>query len=518
MSVPREIELKLELDPSAAGGIRHRVSAVLGPVGEATRRLTSVYYDTPKNGLRRRGLSLRVRQDGERRIQTLKADGATSAGLFDRPEWESEVADAGPDPSLFADQQAGRALGSRGPFGPIFETSIDRTTWIVEEGASRIEVVVDEGTVSAGDAVSRMAEAELELKQGSPADLFRVARRLAEAGPLRIGVRSKSERGYALLDGKPLQAVKAGAVALNRKMNAGSAFQVVARACISHFRLNETGLVETRAPEPLHQARVGMRRLRSALSLFKDVVADEEVEGIRRELRKLSRLLGEARNLDVYRDRVLGAEREREADEPGLAEFEAQIEADRERAYDRVVRKLGSKRFRTFMIDLVTWIEAGPWLAGDDVAEVRDENVWTFAAAVLDRRRRKVRKKGRRLNHLDPAARHLVRIEAKKLRYASEFFAALVKGGKAKRRHKEFIAALEELQTCLGDLNDIQTGHEMVEKLARAARGAVVGAEVPHFLFAAGHAAGEQNSREAALLTSATKAHRSFVDAKPFWS
>lgn len=511
MGDPREIELKFEVDPAKVAGLRRRVARAFALGVGTPRPLVSVYYDTGKHALRRRGLSFRVRQDGERRLQTLKAAAGAGAGLFDRAEWECEVEGGEPDPALFDDARASRLLRTRGGLAPVFETRIERTAWLVAIGSSEIELSIDDGEVTAGSAARRVAEIELELKHGAAADLFEAARRLAEIASIRIGVLSKSERGYGLLEGASPASFKAGPVPLTRDVSAGAAFQAVARSCLRHFRLNEAPLVEGRAEEALHQARVAMRRLRSALSLFRDVVADEEVDGLKRRLRSLSALLGVARNLDVYTERVLEAELARDPAEPGIADLAATLGADRERAYDRVVRRLASKAFGRFMVDLSAWIEAGPWLSRE-ASSGRDDPAWTFAKAVLDRRRRRVRKAGRHLERQSPEARHQVRIDAKKLRYASEFFAGLVRGRKRRRRHAAFVSALERLQACLGELNDIETGHALAESLARSAPTAT-----PLLLFAAGHAAGGQDGREAALVASAVEAHAAFSDAKTFW-
>lgn len=516
MSVQRETELKLELEPAAVASFRREAGAALGSADTSVKHLNSVYYDTRKHALRRRGLSLRVRREGERRVQTLKADGQVGAGMFARPEWEKELTDGEAGPVPFDDQEASAKIGRLDRLAPVFETQVERTAWIVEEGSSTIEIALDEGTVARGEAKGAIAEVELELKRGSPADLFEFARRLADRNRLRLAVQSKSERGYDLLEAEPARSFRSEPVALTRSLNAVQAFQAVARSCVRQFRLNETALVQTRAPEALHQARVAVRRFRSALTLFSDVIADKTVDRVKGELRSLATLLGEARDIDVYRARVGKEQLDRELAEPGPTELLARLEAERERAYDAVLRKLGSKRFRMFMIDLTAWIETGPWLTRDDLADAREESVRTFAASVLDRRWRKVRKKGRRLDKVDEVARHEVRIDTKKLRYASEFFAGLVRGAKAKRRQKRLISACEEVQARLGELNDMATGAVMAKRLSRIGEpiseaGPLV-EPVPQTPDGAG-----QDVKEGELLAAAVEAHQQLVKAKPFW-
>ena len=98
------------------------------------------------------------------------------------------------------------------------------------------------------------------------------------------------------------------------------------------------------------------------------------------------------------------------------------------------------------MLDLVAWSEAGSWREDPQRQAAREEPLETFAAEVLARRRRKIRKRGRDLAKLDVAAQHRIRIEAKKLRYATEFFASLAATKKARERHRIFLKSLEGLQ------------------------------------------------------------------------
>jgi inorganic triphosphatase YgiF len=461
---------------------------------------------------------LRVRSAGDRHIQTIKSGDGSGAGMFDRSEWETELESDEPDLSVATDTPVAELLGGkRKRLRPVFQTVIDRTTWQIKTDQSAIEIALDQGEVVANGTGRPISELELELKRGSAEDLFEIARSLDKKRPLRIGVLAKAERGYALAADEAPGSFKAGHVAIEPGMSTAAAFRAIARSCIRHFRLNEPILIERRSAEALHQSRVAIRRLRSALSLFKDVIADGELETVKVHLREISRELGEARNLDVYLGHAIRSEAEQDGSEPGLSEFISRLEEDRTKAYDQVTETLQSATFRQHMLGLLAWIEAGPWLAMDDPdrAALRDRPIERFASDILDQRRRKVKKTGRNLDKLDAEARHQVRIHAKKLRYASEFFAALVSGKKASRRRKRFIKALEHLQACLGDLNDIETGRSMTENLARSEGEA---SEPSSHLFAAGHVSGRQDARHAGLLTSAEQAYGALARAKPFWN
>ena len=499
----RERELKLELDAAAARDLRERRLKRLGAEAGGRQALSATYFDTKKRALQKRGLSLRLRTEGGRRIQTLKGPNE-GGGLFDRLEWSIEVSGDVPDLSGLAATPLHDLVSDerlQGRLRPVFTTEVERTTWRVRSETAEIELALDEGTLRAGDDTQTLAELELELKTGSPADLFKLARALGSAGAFRIGVRTKAERGYALAAGAAPAAVKAEPLTLPPGMTAADAFRAIVGRCVRHFRLNEPLVIEARSAEALHQARVALRRLRSALSLFKDIVADDDADKIKAGLRRIWRRLGEARDLDVV------LEAERRTAEAGRAELIERLGRDRDAAYDRVVATLGEGRFRRLMLDLVAWSEAGSWREDPQRQAAREEPLETFAAEVLARRRRKIRKRGRDLARLDVAAQHRIRIEAKKLRYATEFFASLAATKKARERHRVFLKSLEDLQEHLGRANDLATGERVVSRLPEVALAGLDAAPAPP---------DPARARDTAL-TAASAAFDDFARAKRFW-
>ncbi|GJE57125.1 CYTH and CHAD domain-containing protein [Methylobacterium thuringiense] len=526
MQTPREIELKLECDgPDLTALAGHP----LLQAGEATTGiLDTTYLDTPERDLHAAGLSLRLRREGERTIQTLKSAAPAAIGLFDRAEWEWDVAGPEPDLALLADTPAAAILAeAKSPdLTPLFRTMVERSRRPIRHGESRIVATLDVGRVETANGDVPLCEVELELDDGSPADLFALARTLSESAPLRLGVLSKGERGYALIADRLRKPSKAEPPALAEDILAGEAFAAIAKACLRHLRLNEDVFRHGRAPEALHQMRVALRRLRSAFTLFKPLLQhDETAQGLRETIKRVTEPFGTARNLDVFLGETLPAEIERRPDEPGLHDLKERLGAEREEAYAAVFAILDGAPWRGLLIDLVIWIEAGPWRAGKGVAG-RDRAARDFAATVLERLRRRVKKHGRHLARLEPEARHRVRIEAKKLRYGAEFFGPLFPEKKAAKRHKTFVGALSDLQDHLGALNDLSTAHEIAHRLVAARDGKGEdkvggGAEPPTgaALFAAGLTAAdaEADVHAGALLRKADAAHEALVDVRPFW-
>ncbi len=433
-----EIELKLELAAEAAKQLME-VPWLAGSSCSSQEQL-SIYYDTPKGLLRERGYSLRVRTVGDQFIQTVKSlDGG--AGLFDRGEWESGI--SGPEPDL--SELGSTPLGAIPLEGlqPIIRSEVTRTTCRLRPAGAEVEVAVDRGRMTAGDRGADISELEIELLRGEPDAAVALARRIAGEVPVRLGVMSKAERGFALADGKFGKVIKAEPVSLRADMIVAEGFATIVGACVRHFRLNELLVIEERRMEALHQCRVAMRRLRSALSLFRTAVADDRFEHIRDELRWFTNQLGDARNLDVYLQRDLSRKERRP------------LEEKREKAYDAVIAAMESQRFRQLMLDLIAWAALGDWrlhaTAGRELEPYISKRIDRLWAKVDD---------AEDLSRMDDEQRHRLRIEIKKLRYAVEFAAAL--HHHERERQKAFGKAVEDLQEALGHLNDAVVARTLV--------------------------------------------------------
>ncbi len=239
----------------------------------------------------------------------------------------------------------------------------------------------------------------------------------------------------------------------------GAAFRAVAQACLRHYRLNEIVLLEQRDADALHQARIALRRLRSALSLFRPTVRGKDYPGLREEIGWLAGQFGEARNLDV----LLAGEEGLRAEE---AVRERLLKAQA-KAYDRVEAALGSDRVRALMLNLSLWIEAGAWRFRDRA----NRDLAGLAADQLNRQWRRVKRQSEKLDKVAPEDRHRLRLDVKKLRYSAEFLAGLSAKKPKLARRERFVEALKDLQESLGDLNDAEAAQAITIKLAPGLRG-----------------------------------------------
>ena len=496
----QEIELKLEFDP-ADGALIEACLSRLQPQ-PLTQSLLSTYYDTPGFALRDAGIALRVRQKHDRFVQTIKAANGSGA-LFDRSEWEFEV--PGQDIDLAAARNTGLApLADAelvGALRPLFETRIQRVLYRVRKNGSDVEMALDWGEIATVKSHRQIAELELELKQGDKAELFHLARALADVVPLRLGVRSKAERGYELIEGMST-AEKARPVRVPAGVNSGEAFRIIARNCLRQVIANEAAMCEGRA-EALHQMRIGLRRLRAAISFFADVAADSEQDRIKAELKWITSELGLARDLDVLGAEIFLPLQKAHASDERVATAQRHFGARRAEAYATATAAIRSDRFRNAVLDVVEWVELGPWTRSE---ERQPQEIKRYAAKQLRRLRKIIKRKGANLGHMSVAQRHKLRIRAKRLRYALEFFAETFRGERQEERHAAMPDSLKALQEALGSLNDLARHDDL---LASAAQDGL-DESVTNALNAKG--AGRKK-----LLGDAEVAYKRFVEVRPFW-
>jgi triphosphatase len=505
-----ETELKFEVDPAAAERLARRLA--LARRGK-TVALRSIYFDTPDARLNAEGVALRIREEGGRYTQTVKTVGP-GLGL-ERGEWDAQVKGHRLDLAAAANTPLAKALnGGAALLRPAFETRVERRMRRLRYDGGLVEAALDRGVVDAGAHDEPILELELELKRGRVDALFGLARELAQVAPMNLSFASKAERGYALLDGEPLAPVRTSDPRLDRDDTAASAFKAIAGSALAQIAANARVLRHERRIEALHQLRVGARRLRSAISLFRPMLEDSQLAGIKGELKWLTRELDDARNLDVFIIESFRPAAKRHARSMGLSNLGRALITAQTRAYDRAEAALGSERCRVLMLETAAWIETGVWTASEDATR-RDRPIAVVARKILTRHHRKLRKAGKRLAELAPRPRHKLRIDAKKLRYACGFFSGLYSSKAEGKRLRRFVAVMEDLQDRLGALTDIEAADSLTAELATAA--ATRSDAAAKLAFAAGVIAGERQTGEAKAMRSAEKALARFAEAPRFW-
>ena len=475
MPPDREVELKFLCTPADLGAV-----LAAAPAGDdESRELISVYFDTAGLALQKAGVTLRVRESKGRRVQTLKRGDGLS-----REEHEAPIAGDQPDRELGPLKSY---LPEDEPLRPAFSVRVTRRQRTFRYQDAEIELALDQGEVTGGSGRSPICELELELKSGPPAALFTLARELSKAAPLYLSFDGKAARGQALVAGEALEARRSAQADIGKHATAAEAFQAVARNALGQIAANALVLRVGAGPEAVPQIRVAARRLRSTLAPFKNVVAGPGLDAAKADLKWLAGEFNDARNLDVFTDSLAAQASTMDAPPPGLEALTGALETARRDARARAAETAASERFRALMIDATAWMETGAWLDAAPSVPAR-----AFADQALRKRLQRVVRRGKGLRHADDEARHHLRIEGKKLRYAAEAFASLYPA----RRMAKFIGRVKALQDVLGELNDVAVSGPLLASLALE----------PDAAFAAGELVGLRLADKDRLIARAGKA------------
>ncbi|RKU03498.1 CHAD domain-containing protein [Burkholderia sp. Nafp2/4-1b] len=434
------------------------------------------------------------------------APGVVARELFDAEHAGIVVAAPSPEPTAAADlAKAAKATepaepakgtqpaepaeaagkGARVTPGPIDEAAIAaaaapaplrlvserrRGRWADDSGVV-VEMTLDDITLHGGTEPPRR---HVELRLAAPdwetvaartaalRALFAAARELSGAWPAFVQLTSVIDRACA---GEPAVTgpVKARLVDLTGIRTQRAALFALSGDIAAQWLGNEAGVLDRDDPEFVHQMRVALRRLRTLMRFFPRFADDQWKSTFGVDLRWLAGLLGTVRDWDVFSTESLPA---LIAADGGSADWNGTLDAARAQAMAARVelrQALHSARYARLTLGWLEWLGslALPPAAGDD-----DD------APSL---RRHATKRVRRLfghlyaspslTSLDTTARHQVRIDAKRLRYALEFFASLA----SRRTRTETIKTLARVQGVLGEANDAMVALHHLEQLAAPA-------------------------------------------------
>lgn len=239
---------------------------------------------------------------------------------------------------------------------------------------------------------------------------------------------------------------------VNASQTVSEAFATIMRHNLDYLLVWEDAAKNWDDIEGVHQFRVTVRRMRSALTLFRDAIPKERSRHWGDELRWMAGEMGLARDLDVFIDEGLGCI----ADNlplKGADKLMSLAKVSRARVYENIVRPmLESDRYRQFKQAFAQWIDERAWEQGEVKSKVKERlemNLVAYSRLLMDKQERKVLSAGSHVDQHSPQQMHRLRIECKKLRYAAEFFSPLFLGMDV------FIGHMRGLQDLLGKMNDI---------------------------------------------------------------
>ncbi|MGY8706321.1 CHAD domain-containing protein [Bradyrhizobium sp. 18BD] len=287
---------------------------------------------------------------------------------------------------------------------------------------------------------------------------------------------------------------------LSPGMACDTAFRIIARRHLDAVLAQHDGTCHG-DPEALHQIRIALTHLRTAIRFFSPMVDDGLRSQVWTELKWLNSQLGMVRDLDVAIDRVI-------AESGGELDVIAELQHWDERraeSHRLLARALQSARYRRLVEQTSSWIESGPWSTrrSKEAIRLRRCSLADHATAQLAEWETALLKKARKLHKLDVEKRHKLRLLNKRMTYSVESLQDLF-ADESLTKQKSVLKQLRKAQKSLGQLNDDARGQALAASLNDAAPEAGI-----RFL---------DRKRETKLLRTASKAYRKLDKAKPFRS
>jgi CHAD domain-containing protein len=449
-----EQELKLSVEGTFAPSFPSGRTEVAGVDELPSLDLRATYHDTPDLRLARNGVTLRCRsgeEDGPGWTLKLPVGDGIAEG---RDELHFEGG-AGKVP--VGAQDLVRALVRSEALVPVGQLHTQRRRWLLRDadGGELAELVDDRVSVmERGRVAARFREVEIEGRGVGRKTLEAIAGVLTSNGAVRTEqtpklVRALGERAAAPPDVAVLEAPRPGDPAAH-------AVRAAIAAGVRRMILNDprTRLGEV---EPLHQMRVGTRRLRSDLRTFRPLLDEEWAESLRVELKWLGGSLGAVRDLDVLLARL---RREGEDLSPRLHVLFEGLERRRDEARAALLEDLRSGRYMD-LLDRLVEAARDPRLS--DRAQRSSRKVLPALAA---RSWRKLDKAGRALSDdSSDEELHRVRVLTKRARYAAEAVAPAL-APKSGRKAKRFAKRAADVQDVLGELQDSVVAAQTIQDFA----------------------------------------------------
>src|SRR5690606_79619 len=145
-------------------------------------------------------------------------------------------------------------------------------------GDGEVELALDSGKVVAGEACTPIHEVEFELIEGPVAGLYDLAQLLFPTGPVHFSAMNKAARGYRLARGEtetPPRARHAGHLDHDATATVEMVARDIFRDCFAQIASNMALLATCDDPDVPHQLRIGLRRLRAAFFVFRDILGAE---------------------------------------------------------------------------------------------------------------------------------------------------------------------------------------------------------------------------------------------------
>ncbi|MCI4397426.1 MAG: CHAD domain-containing protein [Acidobacteria bacterium] len=457
--------MKMANEPRAAflAEPSRRLPSLLSALGRAGYRSSKpiplfaedIYFDTQNGAFYRAGARLRLRIVEGQRSWQLEIGGGE---FLEAPDVDGAFA-PGPLREAAAEIAKGRLLL------PQARVRSRGVTFVIEgfaESSFDAALLHETFAKPQGGWLEGRRALEITQRSGAPEEL------------LRLGTLLRGGPGLAETEGDALEAalsalglpLPGAPIPEALKVKPDDTVALAARKVLAQqaYRMwaNTQGTIDDLDPEFLHDLRVAARRARSALRLFAIALGPRRCESLHAEIGSMARLLGAVRDLDVFSERLQSRMERASAGAESRHWLEAYLKERRAEARDALVPALLSKRYEALLARAKRLASTPAPLRSRGLAALPAAKAASLFIGAASKR---VLKQGRAVAGApEPAQLHRLRILAKRLRYATEFFRPVLGDGAG-----EYLISLINLQDCLGAHQDAIAATAFLQEAARQA-------------------------------------------------
>ena len=407
--------------------------------------LAAQYFDTADQTLAKHCIAIRRRQENGEWKQTFKA--VNTAKALSRFELEFDIE---PPETTTLDldnykkdysaiyKKLKRALGLPLPtLELLFETKIQRLRVLQDVGSITVEIALDIGKIFKEQSSVDIFEIEFELKQGSIEDLIAFIQAWIQKYQLSLDTHSKSDYGLQVVRQQScFPAQYQTPLVLNRSSSEAEALQSMLGNCLQHLLPNASSIARQQySSEHIHQARVAIRRLRSALKSFA-AWSDDIQPHWKAELTTIFQALGGTRDIDALNEDLL----------PQLIEAGYPLDylPPSTEAITDVCALFQRPETTQLWLELILFTE-------QELDSPSKAKLKKHALKVIHALHDKICAHAEHFSQLEDEEKHRIRKQVKQLRYSIEFVASLLDA----KALKTYLKKLKAVQESLGHYNDL---------------------------------------------------------------
>jgi triphosphatase len=434
---------------------------ILGSALPRAQRIEEVYLDTPDGALLANSIRYCVTSRRDRFFARI--DSTSNEQLAEAPEFEVSGLDV--DLAQFPDavSQTLRDAIGEARLEPDFNVSLKRRGRSVVVDKMTVHCSWNVGQIRSSGLDEKISELSLTLLRGDPGSFYDWVAALLQKFDLHIEMRTGYERGV-VISGRRIPVARRGQTpTVTSKVTVDELIVAVLAECLQHLAENWKLFASLNSPDSIHQMRVTLRRLRTALAIFNRSFPNDAFSVYREEAKNIATALGRAREIDVFRVDLENGPMSYLGQDASFDALLAAMEAERHVALKAAHEILFARQTSVFFAQMNAFVARRGWRSSLGTSELSllVEPASIYAAEVLDRLDGRALKRGRKLMRLAPEERHALRITLKNLRYAAEFFGSMFDADEMKK----YVRIVARLQDSLGAYNDAFTAHTVISRL-----------------------------------------------------